>query len=207
MEQRNSNWNVTIFGNRLSWKSDYSIYSVYSTSESGIAGRAGIAEINVMDLDGTWKLIPEQNDFCSIWTGIGGLQNAYSRYSSSWKVSKKCGLSFLVELEIVKIEKNSYFSCNTYLYIKYGTSATRGISKPLGVDITFWRFFIFRASTLGYAWSILKCSLYFNICHKSARMNNKLWWLNLRVLLAGAFLQSILFIIADCPWRQMIITQ
>ena len=49
---------------------------------------------------------------------------------------KEYGLSFLVELEIVKIGKNSYFSCNTYLYIKYLTSATCGISKPLGVDTT-----------------------------------------------------------------------
>ena len=61
---------------------DYSIYSVYSTSENGIAGRAGIAGIVLIDL-GLWTFIPEQNDFCSIWIGIGGVRNTYSRYSSS----------------------------------------------------------------------------------------------------------------------------
>ena len=45
---------------------EYSIYSVYTTSESGIAGRAGIVGIVVIDIDGLWTFILEQNYFCSI---------------------------------------------------------------------------------------------------------------------------------------------
>ena len=49
---------MTIFGNRLNWKS-IPIYSVYSTSESGIAVRAGIAAMVVIDLDRLRTFIPE----------------------------------------------------------------------------------------------------------------------------------------------------
>ena len=54
MEKRNSKWNVTSFGNRLSWKS---IPSILPQSE--MAGRAGIDKIVVTDLDGLWTFIPE----------------------------------------------------------------------------------------------------------------------------------------------------
>ena len=39
---------------------------MYSTSESGVVGRAGIAETVVIDSDGLWTFIPEQNYFSSI---------------------------------------------------------------------------------------------------------------------------------------------
>ena len=42
----------------------------------------------MINLDGLWTSILELNDFCSLWNGKGGVLNAYSRYSSSWKVSK-----------------------------------------------------------------------------------------------------------------------
>ena len=62
MEQKNSKWDITFFGNSsriIVEPGEYSICSVYSTSESGIAGRAGISGIMSADLDGLCTSVPE----------------------------------------------------------------------------------------------------------------------------------------------------
>ena len=48
-----------------------------------------MAGMVVIDLDELWTFIPDWNDFCSISTGIGGVWNTYSRYSSSMKSLKR----------------------------------------------------------------------------------------------------------------------
>ena len=47
---------MTVFGNRLSWKS---IPSIPSIRPRGIAGRTVIAGIVVIKLDGLWTFIPK----------------------------------------------------------------------------------------------------------------------------------------------------